>query len=71
MQTQLHEALDQLRADFPDWWVGRSEDDIGWKATRKRTPEWEGGISVVQATGPEDLGTWLALVSCLEPVERP
>jgi len=70
VQTQLHEALDQLRKDFPDWWLGRSEDAFGWKATRRPTPGWEGGISAVQAAGPEDLRTWLALVACLEPVER-
>ena len=71
MERQAQEALDQLRADFPHWWFGQSEDAIGWKATRRQTPGWEGGISVVQAAGPEDLRTWLALVACLEPVERP
>lgn len=59
-------ALDALRKDFPGWWIGRSEKQIGWDAKRKRDAFWTGGIWALEAESAESLRELLLEVQTLD-----
>ncbi|MFB4300650.1 hypothetical protein [Actinomadura sp. NTSP31] len=59
-------ALEHLREEFPGWWFGRSQKDVGWDAKRTRGAFWTGGIWALEATSAELLRELLLEVQIID-----